>query len=82
MAKGKKLLYVNTDYWFACPCGFRYDKCDTKTQLQLISKLHLKTCDIGSKSKLSIGDIRGTHILSEKSQAQHVDEAILKANSS
>ena len=80
MVRGKKLFYVSTDYWFACPCGFRYDKCGTKTQSQLISKLHLKTCDIGSK--LKIKDVNTTHILSEKALAQHVDEAILRANSS
>ena len=74
------LRYTNTDYWFACPCGFRYNKCCTKSQLNLIAKLHLKKCDQGSE--LTCNYVDDTLIISEgKSQAQHVDAAIQNANS-
>ena len=73
--------YTSTDYWFACPCGFRYNQCGTNAQLNMIAKLHFKKCDQGSE--LTCKYVNGEHIISEgKSQAQHVDAAIQKENSS
>ena len=80
MAKGQKLRLTSTDFWYSCPCGYRYDKCGTKSQLNLIAKLHFKACDQGHK--LSPIEIHGDHNISAgTSQTEYVDAAIYKATS-
>ena len=70
------LRYRNTDYMFACPCGFRYDKCATKTQLQLIYKLHVKTCSVAQNAALHEPKLKPKIVNDGKSETQHIDELL------
>lgn len=80
------LHYKYTDYMFACPCSFRYDRCSSKKQLELIHRLHSKNCSVAQNGgALNEGPSTPPKIYNDgKSYTKHIDEilAFHEANSS
>jgi hypothetical protein len=79
MVKGRKEHYAGSVHWFKCPCGFRYDRA-TEGQIELISKLHFKTCVQVTPDTQAIQVVNRHHISEGKTNAQCIDEALKKEN--